>query len=109
MTFDEYQKEAAKTAKYPDIGNNYVYPTLGVVGEAGEIAEKVKKIIREDKGKISKTKKKEIKKEMGDVLWYLSKLADELKLSFNDIAETNVKKLNSRAERNVIHGSGDNR
>jgi NTP pyrophosphatase (non-canonical NTP hydrolase) len=109
MTFDEYQKEARKTAIYPNIGDNLVYPTLGLVGEAGEIAEKLKKVIRDSDGIISDEKRGEMAKELGDVLWYLSQLASELGFSFDEIAEMNIKKLESRAERGKLKGSGDNR
>ena len=106
-TFDEYQKESRKTALYPDIGNNFIYPTLGLVGEAGEVAEKIKKILRDDDGKISPEKSDLLKKELGDVLWYIANLSIELGLSMGDIAEHNIEKLKSRLERNKIHGSGD--
>ena len=109
MTFDEYQKESGKTAIYPRRGENFIYPTLGLVGESGEVAEKVKKIIRDDKGKLNEEKRKEIEKELGDVLWYLAQLATELKLSLEDIAQLNLRKLQSRKERGVLQGSGDDR
>lgn len=109
MTFEEYQKESGTTALYPDRGKNFVYPTLGLAGEAGEVAEKVKKIIRDEGGKISKEKQEEIKKELGDVLWYVAQLATELNLSLDDVAKTNIEKLFSRKARGVLSGSGDNR
>ncbi len=109
MTFKEYQELAKTTATYPNIGNNYVYPTLGLAGETGEVAEKIKKIIRDNNGIIDSEKKEEIAKELGDVLWYLAQLGTELKLDFNYIAEKNLEKLKSRQERNHLHGSGDNR
>ncbi|MFA5211243.1 MAG: nucleoside triphosphate pyrophosphohydrolase family protein [Patescibacteria group bacterium] len=109
MEFNEYQKEARKTASYPDKDNNFIYPTLGLMGEAGEVAEKIKKIIRDDNGVVSEIKKEEIKKELGDVLWYISNLSHELKIDLEDVANTNLNKLFSRLERNKINGSGDNR
>ncbi|MGI6278731.1 MAG: nucleoside triphosphate pyrophosphohydrolase family protein [Patescibacteria group bacterium] len=109
MDFDNYQKEAKKTAIYPDRGKNFIYPTLGLVGEAGEIAEKIKKIIRDEKGLVSEEKRKELNKELGDVLWYLANLADELNLSLEEIAKANLTKLASRQKRNCLHGDGDNR
>jgi NTP pyrophosphatase (non-canonical NTP hydrolase) len=109
MKFDNYQKEARKTAIYPNQGKNFIYPTLGLVGEAGEIAEKIKKIIRDDDGAISSKKKQELKKELGDVLWYLANLAQEFNLSLEEIAKTNLAKLTSRQKRNRLHGDGDNR
>lgn len=109
MNFNEYQKESRKTALYPSVGGNYVYPTLGLAGEAGEVAEKIKKVIRDDGGEVSGEKKREIKKELGDVLWYVAQIASELGLSLEDIAETNLEKLFSRKERGTLHGSGDSR
>ena len=109
MTFEEYQKLSRKTAIYPDKDNNFVYPTLGLTGEAGEVSEKIKKVLRDDNGIVDGLKRQEIKKELGDVLWYLSQIATELDLSLDDIATFNVEKINSRQERNKISGDGDNR
>jgi len=109
MDFKEYQKKTQETAIYPNIGDNFIYPTLGLAGEAGEVAEKVKKILRDDGGAISKEKKEELKKELGDVLWYVSQVATEIGLSLGDIAEFNIEKLLSRKERGKIQGSGDDR
>ncbi len=109
MTFNEYQKDSRKTAIYPDIGNNFIYPTLGLAGESGEVAEKIKKVIRDKGGIVDETTKQEIKKELGDVLWYVSQIASELGLSLEDVASENIKKLFSRLERGKIGGSGDNR
>lgn len=109
MEFKEYQKESKKTALYPDHGNNFVYPTLGLTGEAGEVADKIKKILRDDGGEVSDEKREDIKKELGDVLWYISQLATELNLNLEDVAQENLKKLFSRKERGELGGSGDNR
>ncbi|MBL7156407.1 MAG: nucleoside triphosphate pyrophosphohydrolase family protein [Candidatus Pacebacteria bacterium] len=109
MDFKEYQKYSRKTAIYPDKDNNFVYPVLGLVGEAGEVAEKIKKILRDNKGIIDEQNREEIKKELGDVLWYLAQIAAELNLSLDEIAQANIEKLESRRERNKLHGSGDNR
>lgn len=109
MDFDEYQKKSRKTALYPDAGNNFVYPTLGLSGEAGEVAEKIKKVIRDKNGKIDQETKDMIKKELGDVLWYVAQLATELGLTLDEVAEHNIEKLYSRLERGKIGGSGDNR
>ncbi|MBM3205096.1 hypothetical protein FJZ48_03930 [Candidatus Uhrbacteria bacterium] len=109
MTFHEYQERAATTAIYPNIGNNFVYPVLGLVGEAGEVAEKVKKIIRDEQGVISEEKRAAIKKELGDVLWYIAQTSKEFGLSLEDIAEFNLAKLASRKEQNILKGDGDNR
>lgn len=113
MNFSEYQKESRTTARYPIIGEGFVYPTLGLVGEAGELAEKVKKLFRDKDIQTTKVvsveDKEEIKKELGDVLWYLAQTATEFELDLNSIAEDNIAKLKSRLERNQIKGDGDNR
>ena len=109
MDFDLYQIKARETALYPNLGSNNIYPTLGLVGEAGEVAEKVKKVLRDKNGKFDIESKVAIKKELGDVLWYLSNLCTELNLSLNDVAILNLEKLKSRATRGKISGSGDNR
>ena len=109
MDFNEYQKQSRKTALYPNVGDNFVYPTLGLVGEAGEVADKLKKTIRDDAGVITDEKKVEVKKELGDVLWYIAQVASELDLSLEDVAQKNLDKLFSRKDRGVIGGSGDNR
>lgn len=110
MTFDEYQKRALTTALRS--GSKQLDTThwvLGIVGESGEIAEKYKKIIRDKNGKISKQEKQEFVKEIGDVLWHLAILAQELGFSFEDVAALNIQKLADRNQRGKIKGSGDNR
>lgn len=111
MQFDEYQQTSLGTWNPPprDHIMDIMYLTLGVVGEAGEVAEKVKKILRNDDGNFSKEKLEELKKEIGDVIWYLSTLSYELGFSFNDVAQTNINKLADRISRNVINSEGDNR
>ncbi len=109
MDFNKYQKLARKTAIYPHIGNNLSYPTLGLCGETGEVAEKVKKLFRDSEAKMTPEIKHSLIKEMGDVLWYLSAMASELETDLNEVAEMNVKKLKERYEKNSLHGSGDNR
>lgn len=109
MTFEAYQKFTESTAIYPNRGSNVVYPTLGLAGESGEVAEKVKKFIRDDASHMSEERRQEIAKELGDVLWYVSQLAAELNFSLEEIAALNVKKLSSRKERGAVHGDGDNR
>ena len=109
MNFDNYQIEARKTAIYPNKDKNFIYPTLGLVGEAGEVAEKIKKILRDKNGSLDQKSKLAIKKELGDVLWYLSNLCDELNFSLNDVANTNLEKLNLRLSKGKISGSGDDR
>jgi len=109
MTFQEYQEESRKTAIYPNKDNNFIYPTLGLAGEAGEVAEKIKKVLRDGNGIVSDEKREEITKELGDVLWYVANLAKELKVSLEDVAQKNLEKLQSRQQRGELHGSGDNR
>jgi NTP pyrophosphatase (non-canonical NTP hydrolase) len=106
---DEYQAAARSTAIYPSIGSNYVYPVLGLSGEAGEVAEKFKKLIRDKDGVVTPEFQEEIKKELGDVLWYVANVAAEVGLSMSDIADTNIQKLLSRQQRGVLQGNGDNR
>jgi len=107
--FDEYQKKCKKTAIYPNIGKNFSYPTIGLMGEAGEVANKIKKLIRDDNSKISKERRDEIAHEIGDMLWYIAQLSTELGLKLSDVVEMNLEKLASRQDRNKLHGSGDNR
>ena len=109
MTFEEYQKQSRRTALYPNLGQNFIYPVLGLCGESGEVAEKIKKIIRDEGGVCSEEKKQEIKKELGDVLWYIAQISTELGLSLDEVANFNLEKLLSRLDRGMIHGSGDNR
>lgn len=109
MTFEEYQKISRKTAVYPVVGEKFVYPALGLAGESGEVVEKIKKIVRNEGGKVTDEARNEILKELGDVLWYIAQLATELDLSLEDIADQNIKKLVDRQQRGVLHSQGDNR
>ena len=109
MDFEEYQKLSRRTAIYPDKDNNFVYVTLGLVGEAGEVAEKIKKVFRDNNGVLDEERKQVLKKELGDVLWYLAQLSTELGLSFDDVACFNIEKLSSRKDRGTLHGDGDDR
>ncbi len=109
MDFKTYQKSARETAKYPNLGSNVIYPTLGLAGEAGEVAEKVKKVIRDKNGIFDEESKNSIKKELGDVLWYISNLSTELNFNLEEVASQNLEKLRLRALRGKISGSGDDR
>ena len=117
MNFNEYQNQAIRTdvaynattksSRY----NGYMEKALGLAGETGEVLEIIKKMIR-DKGGVFETTQEDrekLKKELGDVLWYLSAVAYYNDIELEDIAKTNLEKLASRQKRNKIHGSGDNR
>ncbi len=108
MNFKEYQEKIKTTAIYPD-DMNVIYPTLGLCGEAGEVAEKVKKVFRDNNGYFTQSKKEEITKELGDVLWYIQAICNDLGINMQDVAEQNVEKLLSRKDRGVLQGSGDER
>ena len=107
MELNDFQIKARKTALYPNVGNNFIYPTLGLTGEAGEVADKVKKVIRDQDGVFDESAKDKVRLELGDVLWYISQLASELGFSLEDVAQKNLDKLESRAKRGRISGSGD--
>ncbi len=109
MNFQEYQEQSRKTAVYPQVGSNFVYPILGMAGESGEVAEKVKKVLREKNGIVDEAAKEEIIKELGDLLWYMSQLASELGISLDEVAQKNITKTQSRMERGTLLGDGDNR
>lgn len=109
MTFDEYQKLALRTARDPNKKDELFHLVLGLMGETGEIAEKFKKLVRDHDTNLDKLDKKDMAKELGDVLWYIAVLASYLGLSFEDIAENNIAKLADRKVRGKIGGSGDNR
>tara|TARA_B100000401_G_C52624137_1_gene632834 strand:- start:511 stop:840 length:330 start_codon:yes stop_codon:yes gene_type:complete len=109
MDFKTYQKKSRETAQYPNLGSNTIYPTLGLVGEAGEVAEKVKKVIRDKNGIFDEDAKKGISKELGDVLWYISNLCTEFNFELEEVALQNLKKLKERSAKGKISGSGDDR
>lgn len=109
MLMSDYQIAASKTAIYPNVGNNLVYPVLGLLGESGEVAEKTKKLIRDFGGEVTDDFKQAIAKELGDVLWYVSQICGELNLSMEDVAQGNLDKLQSRQQRGKLGGSGDDR
>ncbi|MEF8847145.1 MAG: nucleoside triphosphate pyrophosphohydrolase family protein [Candidatus Paceibacterota bacterium] len=108
MEFGKYQKESRKTRVDFNM-RDLPYLVLALNGEAGEIAEKVKKVYRDDEGEVTKEKRKDIEKEIGDCLWYLTQIATELGLSLDEIACTNLNKLKDRKDRGTLHGEGDNR
>jgi len=108
MTFNEYQTDAVSTAIYGK-GIKLMYPALGLCGEAGEVANKIKKIFRDQGGAVTTENVEKIEDEMGDVLWYLAALAHDLGTSLDYVANKNIKKLNSRKLRGTIKGDGDTR
>lgn len=112
MTLDDYQARARSTALYPESAR-VLYPTLKLAGEAGEVAEKLGKLMRDEGfvpgSALTDPQVDALSKELGDVLWYVANLAADLGLSLDEVARRNVDKLKSRKERGVIHGSGDDR
>lgn len=108
MNLSDYQKAAGTTAIYPEQYRVF-YPALGLAGEAGEIANKVKKILRDTNGVVTEDRRSELAGEIGDVLWYAAALASDLGLSLEEIAAENLSKLFDRKERGVLGGSGDHR
>jgi len=107
MLLDDYQKEATKTAVY-DENNPIAYCLLGLTGEAGEVANKYKKVLRGDK-ELSNELRKEMAKELGDVMWYIAMTSKELGFTLDAIAQMNIAKLQSRRRNKTIKGDGDNR
>ncbi len=107
MDFRTYQERSRQTAVYPGAGENPIYPTLGLCGESGEVADKVKKVLRDRGGVFSHEVRQALLLELGDVLWYVAQLATELELDLEAVASANLDKLASRAARNVISGDGD--
>jgi NTP pyrophosphatase (non-canonical NTP hydrolase) len=108
MEFSDYQRFSRRTAEYPREAW-LSYPALGLAGEAGEVAEYVKKAIRDDRGTVTDQRRAALAAELGDVLWYTAQLASELGLELEDIARGNLEKLFSRQSRGALSGSGDNR
>ncbi len=114
MNFSEYQEKALKTDVYKGSektirSDAFIEKLLGLIGEAGELADKFKKIIRDENGELSDEKRDLIKKELGDVLWYIASISEYLDFELDDVAQTNIDKLASRQKRNKLHGSGDSR
>ena len=109
LTPNAYQTAALQTAIYPNQGQNFIYPTLGLVGESGEVAEKVKKIIRDGDGTLTDTDRDKIALELSDCCWYIAVLAYELDYTLEEIMQMNLDKLASRQSRGVLSGSGDSR
>ncbi len=106
ITLNDYQRKTAATAIYPH-DQGVAYTALGLAGEAGEVANKCKKLLRGDKARAQL--RKELEKELGDVLWYAARLAAELDLSLDQIARANLDRLADRQQRDTLTGDGDDR
>jgi NTP pyrophosphatase (non-canonical NTP hydrolase) len=110
---NSYQKATVSTAIYPEVGTGsqlaFAYCALGLGSEAGEVAGRVKKVIRDEDGILSMESRDAIIDELGDVLWYVARLADEVGVSLGSVASLNLGKLKSRQKRGVLAGSGDKR
>lgn len=119
MDLNKYQEKTVSTVAYPKIyienfadeltEATWIYPALGLGGESGEILEKIKKLVRDKRGDITNEDREAIKLELGDILWYIARLAQELDITLNDVAAANIQKLERRKKKNAIFGSGDNR
>ena len=110
MEINEYQKIASSTAIFEhDNVDELIYTALGLAGETGEVVEKIKKIYRNDHGNISEEKREDLKKELGDILWYLSQMARVLDIELSEVAEKNIEKIKDREKRNVLASEGDDR
>ena len=122
LTLNDYQTQSRGTAAYPSVAIvdpesnkplteplGWVYPALKLAGEAGEVAEKLGKLLRDSNGEVTPKVRLEVAKELGDVLWYVAALAEEFDLKLSVVGEVNIEKLKDRRERGVIQGSGDNR
>ena len=113
LTLDQYQDYALVTAAYPE-KVKLIYPTLGLAGEAGEFANKIKKVLRGDQGgtgelTLTTDQRDALIDELGDILWYIAATATDLDINLSDVAARNVAKLYDRQQRNVLKGDGDTR
>jgi NTP pyrophosphatase (non-canonical NTP hydrolase) len=113
MTFDDYSAMVRTTRDYPELGRNLIYPALGLAGEAGEVAEKVKKLWRNlgqrAGDQIGAEDRAALVKELGDVLWYVAAMSEELQVKLEHVAEENSRKLLDRKQRGVIKSAGEHR
>lgn len=110
LSLDDYQRGALETALFPDIGGERcLYPALGLANEAGEVLGKIKKLYRDRGGEVTPEFRQVVKKELGDVLWYVAVLADAFGLRASEVGRANLEKLADRARRDAIQGSGDDR
>lgn len=113
MDFNEYQKRASEYDLFEVTSDlksvRFVEKILGLTGEAGETADKIKKILRDKDGVVTGEDRVEIVKELGDVLWYVAAISRYLDVPLSDVADMNIEKLANRKERGKLHGAGDNR
>ena len=110
MELNKYQEDAMSVRLPSTKGANRIfYPALKLTGEAGEVSEKVGKVLRDNNGEFTEDIKLELIKELGDVLWYIAAMAEDLGYDLLTVAETNLDKLFSRYERGTLQGEGDNR
>jgi NTP pyrophosphatase (non-canonical NTP hydrolase) len=114
MNFDDYQKQAISTDLSAGKGRDvlsiaFMDKVLGLLGESGEIAEKFKKILRDQAGELTELNRQELTKELGDIMWYIALLGHYLEVPLDDIATKNIAKLKDRQQRGKLSGSGDNR
>lgn len=113
LSFDDYQRKASTTAIYPEAGEGTInalsYLGHGLTSEAGEVSGKIKKIMRDSGGEVSEEARQALLKEVGDNLWYLAQIANELGVSLGSLAQANLDKLLDRKDRGVLGGSGDER
>lgn len=110
LQINEYQRKSHLTADYP--GKNegdFTYPVMGLTEEAGEVSGKFAKAVRDEDGKITDERRAAIKKELGDVCWFVAEISTLLGFTLEEVMQGNLDKLASRKERGVIHGSGDDR
>ncbi|MBQ3441184.1 nucleoside triphosphate pyrophosphohydrolase family protein [Candidatus Saccharibacteria bacterium] len=112
MKFDEYQEQAKRSDTFEPCSLSEVGFTekvMGLAGEAGEVVDKFKKILRDKNGEISDQDKENIVKELGDVLWYVASIARYMEVPLSEVAEKNIEKLEGRLKRGTVHGAGDER
>jgi NTP pyrophosphatase (non-canonical NTP hydrolase) len=110
MKFHEYEDIALLSVMYPKHQHSpLIYPALGLTGESGEVAEEVKKMIRDDGGVLTEARRARIVAELGDVLWYVTALASELGSTLGEVAATNVAKLQRRRANGTVSGEGSDR
>lgn len=111
MELKHYQNQSRRTAIYPGQNSHtgLLYVVLGLCGESGEIAENIKKMLRDDGGILTQERLEHLTKECGDVLWYISQICFELGISLETVATRNLAKLRKRQRENTLGGSGDDR